>query len=88
MGEADKEGSMTLYKVTVEYVVYVMADSEESACDVAERNLGSEDPDLISADQVKAPDSIAYGWKNAIPYGKKKDDKTVGQLITEMKETK
>ncbi len=56
-----------LYRVTVEQVLYVLADDEAEARDVAGYCEIDEDP-VVFATEVDSESQIDHDWKNARPY--------------------
>jgi len=80
-----------LYRVEIEYLAYVMAESDRDAIDKAKYGIRRDyqDPDCESADEITGPPK--YGleaqWRTALPYGSDDDDdeRTVGEIVEELK---
>ncbi len=59
---------------------YVMAEDESEAGDYDPR-----DPTACTNEACEAT-SVRSEWWDSIPFGEQKDDKTCGQIITELRE--
>ena len=73
--------AQTLYNVTVEFRVFVAANSREEAEAQAERSLRYRncDPDYTDAVEIKSLGAIDEDWRDCIPYGEK-DDRTCAEI--------
>ncbi len=71
---------MTLYRVDLAYTLYVLADGERLAEDIAKDHIDEEVPFEIEASKVRGTDTIGQGWQSALPWGESETEETVGQL--------
>lgn len=70
-----------LYRVEVSFVMFVLAEDNYSARDLARQYAHDESPDEAFASLVTKPTEIDPEWRNALPYGGT-DDKTCTQILT------
>jgi hypothetical protein len=70
-----------LYRVEVSFVMFVLAEDDYRARDLARQYANDESPDEAFATQVLDPSHIDPEWRNALPYGGT-DDKTCVQILT------
>lgn len=75
-----------LYEVETELVLYVMAENESDAVEVAQRNIRDE-TDNLSEHQFSAcrPTHYCANWENEYPYGSD-TDQTVKEIMEAEKE--
>ena len=83
-----------MYEVTIEYVSYVVADTdteaERIALDILEKQGVTKRPIESGAVSIKNTAGLWDGYYNTIPDGKKWDGQreTVGDIFWEIKENK
>jgi hypothetical protein len=80
-----KTDKLNLWRVTVEYELIVVADSELQAELAGEYHAGKDgsDPSLTSATSVKKMDDVPAEWKDSIPFGgDRKDERTCRERVT------
>lgn len=66
---------MTLYRVDIERALYVVADGDEQATDVALRNESRElfnDPESVSVREVTSLKDVPKDLHHCWPYGQEK----------------
>lgn len=74
-----------LWRVTVEYTLLVVADSEREAETEAEYYAGEDgsEPDMSIARQVRTIEDVPNEWRNSIPFGgDRKDERTCRERVT------
>lgn len=75
-----------LYEVEVELTLYVMAESEGEAVDVAQSHADEEIDNVPSFNfSAIRPEHCLAGWKDIYPYGSDLDN-TVGEILAYEKE--
>ena len=80
----DDEKPKKLFEVTVEYTVYVVAENEREAEEVAQQYAHEDEPAFTHGVEIKNEGSIDKDWVGSIPYGGVTDDKTCTQVIREL----
>jgi len=74
-----------LWRVTVEYTLLVVADTEREAETEAEYYVGEDgsEPDMSIAHQVRTIEDVPNEWRNSIPFGgDRKDERTCRARVT------
>ncbi len=85
-GFAGAHGSASrLWRVTVEYELLVVADSERQAESEAEYYAGEDgsEPSLTVATKVHKIEDVPADWQDSIPFGgDRKDERTCRERVT------
>jgi len=79
-----------LWRVTVEYELLVVADSERQAEAEAEYYAGEDgsEPSLTVATKVQKIEDVPAEWQDSIPFGgDRKDERTVRERVTPNRES-
>ena len=74
-----------LWRVTVEYELLVVADSERQAESEAEYYAGDDgsEPSLTVATKVRKIEDVPADWQDSIPFGgDRKDERTCRERVT------
>jgi hypothetical protein len=74
-----------LWRVTVEYELLVVADSERQAESEAEYYVGKDgsEPSLTVATKVQKIEDVPAEWQDSIPFGgDRKDERTCRERVT------
>ncbi len=75
-----------LYEVEVDLVMYVMAEDESHAIDVAQRHANEEIDNLLGFEfSAVKPEYCFANWENSYPYGSD-TNQTVGEIFKAKKE--
>ena len=75
-----------LYEVEVDFTMFVMAEDESKAKDVAQANVNEEIDNLNSRDfGISRTKFYPYNWENAYPYGSD-TNQTVKEILEAEKE--
>ena len=75
----------SLWRVTVEYELLVVADSERQAESEAEYHAGEDgsEPSLTVATRVQKIEDVPDEWRDSIPFGgDQKDERTCRERVT------
>ena len=73
-----------LYRVEIEHMTYVLADSYVEAEEIAVLHLADENVlDHCHAEPFAASEVVPSQWQDAIPWGDG-DDRTVAQRVTDL----
>lgn len=73
-----------LYVVEVEHSVYVMAESESEAEDVALRGIADvDDTPRVYPSELTYTEPVSRDWRGSVPFGSD-DERTVGQILEDM----
>lgn len=73
-----------LYEVEVEHTVYVMAESESEAEDVALQGIADvDDTPRVYTNEVIESTPVSRDWRGSVPFGSD-DRRTVGQILEDI----
>jgi hypothetical protein len=73
-----------VFRATVEIEMFVVAEDEDEAADIARDNVGEETWNLSAHDfSVDEPNPEYYRTAVDLPWGDNPDDKTVGEFMEE-----
>lgn len=74
----------SLFRVEIEYVVFVEAPDKETAERVAAYECRNEDPDICDANEVTKQEQIPAAWGKSLPYRDSSEvnaDRTCDQIF-------